>query len=236
MASAEVAAPLLASAGRVGVGAAVLAAVRATRERVGTNTNLGIALLIAPLAAVPVGVSLSEGVPQVLSRLTMHDAEQVYAAIREAQPGGLGEASEGDVNAPAIDLLTAMGLAADRDRVARQYVTGFEDVLQGIPLLKGIVRSGGGGPELELVHVVRLHLEFMSRWPDSLIARKCGLAMADEARHRADFVLEAGWPETPTGQAAFNAFDAWLRADGHRRNPGTTADLVAATLFAAHRG
>ena len=31
------------------------------------------------------------------------------------------------------------------------------------------------------------------------------------------------------------AFDRWLRADGHRRNPGTTADLVAATLFAAQR-
>ena len=87
----------------------------------------------------------------------------------------------------------------------------------------------------ELDHVVRLHLEFMSRWPDSLIARKCGLAMADEARHRADFVLEAGWPGTPTCQAAFNTFDAWLRADGHRRNPGTTADLVAATLFAVLR-
>ena len=30
-------------------------------------------------------------------------------------------------------------------------------------------------------------------------------------------------------------FDAWLRADGHRRNPGTTADLVTASLFAALR-
>ncbi len=27
--------------------------------------------------------------------------------------------------------------------------------------------------------------------------------------------------------------DFWLRSDGHRRNPGTTADLVAASLFAA---
>jgi len=27
----------------------------------------------------------------------------------------------------------------------------------------------------------------------------------------------------------------WLRADGNRRNPGTSADLVAATLFVALR-
>ena len=30
-------------------------------------------------------------------------------------------------------------------------------------------------------------------------------------------------------------FDAWLRADGHARNPGATADLMAAALFAALR-
>ena len=29
--------------------------------------------------------------------------------------------------------------------------------------------------------------------------------------------------------------DFWLRSDGHRRNPGTTADLIAAGLFAALR-
>jgi triphosphoribosyl-dephospho-CoA synthase len=26
-------------------------------------------------------------------------------------------------------------------------------------------------------------------------------------------------------------FDFWLRSDGHRRNPGTTADLITAGLF-----
>ena len=29
--------------------------------------------------------------------------------------------------------------------------------------------------------------------------------------------------------------DSWLRADGHSRNPGATADLMAAALFAALR-
>ena len=33
----------------------------------------------------------------------------------------------------------------------------------------------------------------------------------------------------PQGAAA--ELDYWLRSDGHRRNPGTTADLVAAGLF-----
>jgi triphosphoribosyl-dephospho-CoA synthase len=48
-------------------------------------------------------------------------------------------------------------------------------------------------------------------------------------------VLQAGWPDTSVGRKTCQELDAWLRADGHRRNPGTTADLVAATLFAALR-
>ncbi len=38
-----------------GIGATVLAAVQATRDVVSTNTNLGMILVLAPLAAVPRG-------------------------------------------------------------------------------------------------------------------------------------------------------------------------------------
>ena len=39
----------------------------------------------------------------------------------------------------------------------------------------------------------------------------------------------------PAGLAAFDALDAWLTALGNLRNPGTSADLVTACLFAALR-
>jgi triphosphoribosyl-dephospho-CoA synthase len=74
----------------------------------------------------------------------------------------------------------------------------------------------------------------MARHPDSLVARKRGPAEADEARCRARAVLDAGWPGA-AGQAEFAALDAWLCAEGHTRNPGTTADLIAACLFVALR-
>ena len=45
-----------------GIGVAVLAAVEATRQVVDTNTNLGMILLLAPLAAVPPETDLAEGV------------------------------------------------------------------------------------------------------------------------------------------------------------------------------
>lgn len=55
--------------------------------------------------------------------------------------------------------------------------------------------------------------------------------MAKEASERAAIVLKAGSPGEPVYEQSLAEFDTWLRADGHRRNPGTTADLIAAGLF-----
>src|SRR5215210_8063191 len=53
--------PALDRARALGVGRAILDAVEATRRVVATNTNLGMVLLLAPLAAVPQGVELPVG-------------------------------------------------------------------------------------------------------------------------------------------------------------------------------
>src|SRR5438128_9084707 len=52
-------APVLGSATERCLGATVLEAIRATRSLTRTNTNLGIVLLLAPLAAVPNNERLS---------------------------------------------------------------------------------------------------------------------------------------------------------------------------------
>jgi triphosphoribosyl-dephospho-CoA synthase len=48
-------------------------------------------------------------------------------------------------------------------------------------------------------------------------------------------LLDHGWPDEPGTLSEFRLFDEWLRADGHARNPGATADLIAAGLFVALR-
>jgi triphosphoribosyl-dephospho-CoA synthase len=83
--------------------------------------------------------------------------------------------------------------------------------------------------------IIHCHLHLMASYPDTLIARKCGMAEAVESAARARRVLEAGWPHTRDGRTALVELDVWLRADGHRRNPGTSADLTAACLFVALR-
>ena len=126
-----------------GVGAAVLAAVQATRRLVPVNTNLGTVLLLAPLAAVPRPQRLNAGIRDVLRSLTARDAEAVYAAIRLAEPGGLGSADQMDVAEAAPEsLLAAMAAAADRDLVARQYAEGFVHVLDHVvPLARRRARG-----------------------------------------------------------------------------------------------
>ena len=83
--------------------------------------------------------------------------------------------------------------------------------------------------------IIYCQLRLLAQHPDSLIFRKRGYHEAQDASRRAQAVLAAGWPKTAAGQAAFAELDGWLRAVRNTRNPGTTADLVTASLFAALR-
>lgn len=214
------------------VGTVVLEAVRATRAIISTNANLGTVLLLAPLAAVPRDKPLAEGIGAILNRLEAADARDVYEAIRIAKPGGMGRVAEADVadveRPPPANLLDAMRLAANRDLVARQFVNGFHEVLIDAAgsLADGFARGWTAGEM-----IVHAQLTLMSRFPDSLIARKCGSKVAQQASDRAAAVLEAGTPRDESFWVAAGELDFWLRTDGHRRNPGTTADLIAAGLF-----
>jgi triphosphoribosyl-dephospho-CoA synthase len=230
--SAHAAAIPLTTAG-IDVGSRIFAAVEATWARVGQNTNLGIVLLCAPIAHAALAyprTDLSEGVRKTLAGLTRADAELAFKAISRANPGGLGEAPEHDVAGPAkVSLLEAMRAASGRDRIAWQYVNGFEDIFGlGADALE---RSRQGGDEPAL-RVLRLYLTFLSAFPDSHICRKFGEATAalTMSEARAFSASVAGMTRAPDIYAEALRFDGSLKSRG--LNPGTSADLTVATLFA----
>jgi triphosphoribosyl-dephospho-CoA synthase len=234
--TAEVARPEFAAAGTRSVGATVLAVVEARRRVVAANTNLGIALLFAPVARAALDDALAEGalrtrVAEVLSGLDEADARDAYEAIRLASAGGLGERAEHDVrSAPAVGLREAMAQAAGYDSVASEYVTGFAIVFEaGVPALERALRDGLG----VLDAIVELHVRLLAEHPDTLIARRCGPDRARAVAEDAAAVLAAGGVRSDAGREALERFDASLRGQRNRLNPGTTADLVAATLFVA---
>ncbi|MEX3901124.1 triphosphoribosyl-dephospho-CoA synthase [Paraburkholderia sp. BR10954] len=230
------------------VGQRILDAVTRTRAAVGCNTNLGIVLLIAPLAAAldetgerPLTApAWRAAVGDVLSRLDVEDARLAYRAIALANPGGLGDAPEQSVHAaPTIGLRDAMRLASERDSIARQYANGFADLFDtGLTACFEASTPASEAAPVDPGEIAMLNvfLAFLAGWPDSHIVRKHGLALAQSvtlvAREQ-----HARWRQTrPAARRSasdpqLDAWDAELKA--RAINPGTSADLAVATLFVA---
>jgi triphosphoribosyl-dephospho-CoA synthase len=231
LASAVAVGPALAAAGDRPLGATIFAAADATARWTRSNTNLGIILLLAPLAraAHRPGAALRDSLRGVLADTTVADAAEAYAAIRRARPGGLGAAASEDVAAaPTVTLREAMALAADRDSVAREYITDFAATFEiGAPALRAARSSGLDWTDA----TVETYLRLLAAVPDTHIARKLGRAAAEAVSRRAREIEAAGGVRTPEGRLALQAFDAELRSPTNTHNPGTTADLTCAALF-----
>jgi triphosphoribosyl-dephospho-CoA synthase len=240
----------MAGAGTRRVGATVRLAVEATARWTQSNTNLGIVLLLAPLARAALSAKSDDGVGslfpdghakktpdplfraavrRVLEASTVEDARDVYAAIRLAAPGGLGRVAAQDVaDEPTMTLVEVMRLAADRDLVAREYATAFElTFLTGAPALE---RARGDGLPWDDA-VIETFLSLLAAAPDTHIARRGGAALAAEVSRQARTALAAGGVRSPAGRRAIDDMDRGLRDAPHAANPGTAADLTAAAIF-----
>jgi triphosphoribosyl-dephospho-CoA synthase len=119
--------------------------------------------------------------------------------------------------------------ASERDRIAFQYVTDYRDVFEtGVPALRdAFVR--GYDREQAAVHA---YLSFLSRFPDSHVARKHGENTAAEvSRQAAEMNQALGRAGDPARELpGLEAFDRRLKA--RSINPGTSADMTVASLVA----
>jgi len=231
LASALAIGPALGAAGEHRLGATIRAAVEATSRWVAANTNLGLVLLLAPLARAalrPGAGPLRAKLAATLAETTVADAVETYAAIRLAAPGGLGRAPAEDVaGTPRVTLREAMTLAADRDAIAREYVTDFQTTFDlGAPVLRRARAAGLPWNDA----VVEAYLTLLAAAADTHIARKLGPEAAVVVQRRARAVLDAGGIRTPAGREAVAALDRELRDAANIRNPGATADLTGAAI------
>ena len=228
--SARVAVPYLTTP-QASVGQRIEQAVNATLQAVACNTNLGIVLLLAPLALAAErasAIDLRARLGEVLCALDRNDAAACFRAICRAQPAGLGAVAAGDVRAPpAMDLLHAMRLAAVRDRIAAAYVSDYHEIFEvGVPTL---VLARQRWHSLAWA-TTACYLRLLGHGPDTHIARKWGMALAEEVSARARAVESAFKAcENPrTAVAQLRAFDDELKSRGV--NPGTSADLTVACV------
>lgn len=243
--SAERAAPILCDPA-LGVGQRILESVRATLEAVHCNTNLGMILLAAPLIrawerSAPAVAGSAEGpepakalsaaLRAALASLTQADGRDLFAAIRLANPGGLGKVEKHDVQDPAsgADLGAAMEAAQGRDLVARQYANGYREVLRvGAPRLRDYERRWNSAEWA----CVACYLGYLAEFPDTHVWRKHGAAAAarTRAKARAAWARFADCGDPERMRDFLLTFDRELKRDGI--NPGACADLTFASLLA----
>ncbi|MEO1525075.1 MAG: triphosphoribosyl-dephospho-CoA synthase [Planctomycetota bacterium] len=217
---------------------AVESAATEIADTIGSNVNLGILLLLGPLIQAESASPTAKGdietwvsaITQTLESLDAEDASRLYNAINVSNPGGMGTRETMDVRqAPPDSFLVAMISAKERDRIALNYAVGFRDLFENVvPVVRDCMEACGD----VLVGIADAHVELLSARPDTLIARKFGVEVADEVCQRAG--AAKGNPKR------LAELDAYLRGgsekSGRRLNPGTTADLIAAALYVLLRG
>lgn len=230
--SAEVVSPILCDR-RLGIGRKILSSVEATRAAVHCNTNLGMILLIAPIIRVFHEHGLQRDfqgtVKSTLKSLGRREAQDIFTAIRLANPGGLGKVDRYDVNSPQdIDIYSAMEAAQDRDLVALQYVNGYREVVN--PGVKCLQNHHDRRNSLEWA-VVACYLMYMASFPDSHIRRKHGIETAEQVRKKTKPVLERfmSYDNPEDAREVLMIFDRELKAS--ELNPGACADLTVASLL-----
>ena len=237
------------------LGERVLRTIQATQLLVECNTNLGIVLLCAPVVQAVMkyktmadlsrqsksvsGESvlgwLRQNIISVLDQADVADTENIFSAIRLANPGGLGKVANADISeVPKIGLRAAMKLAQERDTIARQYVDGYALIFEEIiPKLLEFHSLYG----YHCWAVARTYLSVLADCPDSLITRKHGLVVSKEVSRRIGRLLES-LEGCDIQKEVFCQFEqVLLELDGNLKqehiNPGTTADLIVASVFIA---
>lgn len=232
--SAEVSAVPICNPG-YSLGEKIYYAVKATREAVNCNTNLGIVLLCAPLIQaaneMQPDMTLRDALSKVLKSTTIEDADWAFKAIALASPGGLGSSGRQDVkNKASVTLVEAMRIASAKDRIALQYITNYQDIFDFSILLYYNALSRW---DSQVWAAVAVYVGLLNRFPDSHIERKYGYQYSELVAAEMA-LLNEGLATTDNPERIkpmLYRIDQELKSKGV--NPGTTADMTVATVLTA---
>ena len=232
--------------GELMIGEQIKRAVESCSEwQHGGNTSLGAILLLIPISCAAGMVpsrnalrpqDIRKNLRRVVHGTNKADAVNVYRAILRASAGGMGKVPELDVNdrhslarirKQNLSLLDIFRMSSGYDTISSEWVRGFPVTFDiGLPFLVRELHATG---DINTA-VVDTYLRILFKVPDTLVARKLGIARAREVSLMAKRVLKVGGMKTSRGRKEAEEMDKSLQRIDHRCNPGTTADLTASTL------
>jgi triphosphoribosyl-dephospho-CoA synthase len=221
------------------LGKYILKAVAETDRWINNNTNLGIVMMTTPIAvAAAISDDFNEirsNVVKLMANTSVDDACDLYDAINIADAGGMGDQDEYDVasdnakqelrdnNQTMYDVLK---ISAPWDMLAREMTSDMPAVFEiGYPTYHELKEEKSLNDACVLTF-----LTILSQVPDTLISRKYG---SDEAL-KISMMTRDLLKMKDSGDFAerLQEFDDYL-FDNHY-NPGTTADLTAASIFVSN--
>ena len=221
------------------LGKYILEAVSETDKWIKNNTNLGIVMMITPIA---VGAAISdkfedirENVKLLMANTSVDDACDLYDAINIADAGGMGNQDEYDVasdnakkelrenNQTMFDVLK---ISAPWDMLAREMTSDMPAVFEiGYPTYHRLKDE-----KIKNDACVLTFLTILSQVPDTLISRKYGDDEALKVSMMTRDLLKM--KDNPDFDERLREFDDYLFKNKY--NPGTTADLTAASIFVSY--
>lgn len=221
------------------LGKYILEAVAETDRWIKNNTNLGIVMMTTPIAvAAAISDDFDEIRPNVvklMANTSVDDACDLYDAINIADAGGMGDQDEYDVasdnakqelrenNQTMYDVLK---ISAPWDMLAREMTSDMPAVFEiGYPTYHKLKEEKSMNDACLLTFFT-----ILSQVPDTLISRKYGsdeaLKISMMTRDLLNLKDESDFMEK------VNEFDDFLYENHY--NPGTTADLTAASIFVSY--
>lgn len=215
----------------------------------GGNTLIGTIMLFIPMA-VAAGMTpfkdnkdydeldiqqLKKNIKLVTEATTAQDAIHVYESIGIAKPSGLNNAPDLDVREAKskerllkenVTLFEVFKIAASYDDVCSEFVNNYPITFDmAFPYLMEQLLSKG-----MTTAIVNTFLKILAEHPDTFIARKVGIKNARKISRDAKKILKENGVATPKGKELTMLLDKKLRESGNNYNPGTTADITAATI------
>jgi triphosphoribosyl-dephospho-CoA synthase len=222
------------------LGELILEAVTETNNWVKTNTNLGIIMLFIPITAAaaisPDFNSLRTNIVKIMADTTPEDAVNLYKAINLAEAGGMGEQEDLDVASDEsqkeliekeITMFDVLEISAEWDQLAKELTTSMPAIFEvGYPTYKKLKEEYGYN-----YACVETFLKLLSIFPDTLISRKVGIEKAKVFSEKSKEIINNGSLLTDSGSSYLKKLDKELI--NLKLNPGTTADLTAASIMVA---
>lgn len=217
----------------------ILQAVSETNRWIKNNTNLGIVMMITPIAqATAISDDFSQirdNIKLIMSNTSVDDACDLYDAINIADAGGMGDQDEYDVSSQNAKeelrqnnqtMFDVLKISAPWDMLAREMTSDMPVVFEI------------GYPEYYKLNIetsknnacILTFLEILSQVPDTLISRKYGFDEALKVSMMTRDLLK--FKDANDFDDKLKEFDDYLFKN--KLNPGTTADLTAASIFLSY--